>query len=394
MSLAEGSGPSSASESAALGDALAFFGAVADHAAGTPPAEGERVASLAAAIAGIDELPEGERDALYFAALMRNAGAFGNPALAKGHDVSERARMLARDDIPAAGARICRPIAGLPMGCADIIRWQRENWDGTGHPDQLRWSGVPAAAQILRIAQAFVATPDPEEALTVITADAGRSFAPEQTRSFVMWYHTTGAEIAPVAAPVNALSGDAASGGAVLSLLSGLVDLHNATPGRAARIAFTTREIVRALEGSEAQQNDAAVAAQIFGAGELRDAQMENEQFDPLARLGLELRAQHAGCAADIMQRHPFLSSVEPLVRARAEWFDGTGGPNRLRSNDIPLGARALAVAAAHEALEQTRKTKITEERTLPLTRLETASGTQFDPAAVRALADVLKQHE
>ncbi|HET7813565.1 MAG TPA: HD domain-containing phosphohydrolase [Candidatus Baltobacteraceae bacterium] len=393
MSLAEGSGPSSASESAALGDALAFFGAVADHAAGTPAAQGRLVASLAAAIAQIDELPENESDALYFAALLRNAGAIANAAFAKAQDLNDRARSLARDDIPAQGARICRMIPGLPEGCADIVRWQAEQWDGTGYPDQLRWSGVPASAQILHIAQTFVSMDDPEEALAAITSGAGRAFSPEQTRSFVMWYHMTGAEIAPAAVPVHALRADDGASDAVLSVLSESIDSHNATPGRAARIAFTTRELVRALEGSEAEQHAAALAAEIFALGELRDAQMEDEQFDPLARLGLDLRTQHAVCAADIIRRHPFLREVEPIVRARAEWFDGTGGPQRLRSGDIPLGARALSVAVAYDALEQARTTKITEDRTLPVTRLETASGTQFDPAAVRALAGILKQH-
>jgi hypothetical protein len=41
--------------------------------------------------------------------------------------------------------------------------------------------------------------------------------------------------------------------------------------------------------------------------------------------------------------------------------------------------------------MDEAFRSRITEERTLPIVRLETASGTQFDPAVVRALSGIVK---
>jgi len=80
-----------------------------------------------------------------------------------------------------------------------------------------------------------------------------------------------------------------------------------------------------------------------------------------------------------------------PILRARAEWFDGTGQPGKLRANKIPIQSRILAVCIAHDALDEQHRTHIRDDRTNPLERLEQAAGTQFDPAVVRAFAEGLK---
>jgi HD-GYP domain-containing protein (c-di-GMP phosphodiesterase class II) len=62
-----------------------------------------------------------------------------------------------------------------------------------------------------------------------------------------------------------------------------------------------------------------------------------------------------------------------------------------LRHDAIPKAAQVLAACIAFDAIDEAYRSRITEERTLPIVRLETASGTQFDPGAVRALAEVVK---
>lgn len=391
MSCSEGSGSSSGSGSPALGDLLAFFAAVADYAAGAPAADGERIAALATAIGELEQLTPQGNAALYYAARLRNAGAIGNAAFVKGNDLSERARRLALDDIPARGARVCERIAALPAGTADIVRWRAENWDGTGHPDQLRWSGIPKSAQILHIAADFVQAADPEEALGTITSQAGQTYAPEQTRSFVMWFHTSDAQIAPMPAPPRALSDDGAQMQAIFDTLALLVDEHNATPGRSARIAGRVASVLEELHAPAEEIACGRLAAQLAAIGELRADRMEDEQFDPLARLGLELRVAHATQSAQLMACCPGLADVQRVLRARSEWFDGTGGPDGLRSREIPRAAQAIAVATAYDRLEQMQTLHVAHDRTLPVTRLETASGTQFDPAVVRALSQAIK---
>lgn len=391
MSLSEGTAGSSSPKSVALGEVLTFFGMVADYAAGNATESGERVASLATGMAKIAGLQQEEMDALYLAARLRNIGVLGNAGFSKDAQLSEREKMMSRSDVPAAGARLCEHIAALPKATADIVRWQGECWDGTGYPDQLRWSGIPKAAQLLHIANAYVASEDPEEALSAITMESGRSYAPDQARTFTMWFHTFGGEIESAALPFAALSVDDTSVASVIGMLSEQVDAHNGTPGRAERIAGRVGETAKLLGLDADAIGRATLAALLFGIGELRARELESVQFDALARLGIETRASHAVSAARLAAQCPYLSELAPVLRARAEWYDGTGAPDGLRHDAIPRAARILAAAIAYDAIDEAYRSRITEKRMLPIVRLETASGTQFDPDPVRALCEVVK---
>jgi response regulator RpfG family c-di-GMP phosphodiesterase len=378
MSFAEGSAGSSSPEAVALGETLSFFGSVADHAAGLAPGTGERIAAVATGLAHTAGLDANERSALYFAARLRNAGVFGNPAFAKGESLSEREAMIARWDIPAQGARICEQIAVLPKETADIVRWQAECWDGTGYPDQLRWTGIPQIAQLLHIAERYVSAGEPDDAFAAVSVESGRTFAPAQVRTFTMWFHTNGGEPEPVEPPFDSLTPAGTVPRDIVVMLAQQIDRHNGTPERAERIAERGAEIGGALGLADDELRKLFLASLLFGIGELRAAALESAQFDALARLGIETRAAHAMRAAALIETCPYLSDVAPIVRARSEWYDGTGAPQGLRHDAIPRAASILALAIAFDAIDE-------------VNRLETASGTQFDPKSVRALAEVLK---
>jgi response regulator RpfG family c-di-GMP phosphodiesterase len=391
MTLAEGTGSSSSPESVALGEVLAFFGLVADYAAGASPQDGDRIASLAVAMGKLAGVAQDELDALYFAARLRNIGALGNPAFAKGEPLTERELMMQRWDIPAVGARMCERIAALPEAAADVVRWQAECWDGTGHPDELRWSGIPKTAQLLHVASTYAAMSDPEEALGAVTMEGGRSFAPEQVRTFVMWFHTYGGEIEAVPPPYQALKAERTSPADVIETLSAQVDAHNGTPGRAARIARCAEAVCKQCGHDDATLRQVTLASLLFGIGELRSPELESAQFDPLSRLGIEKRAEHAAIAGKLAAQCPYLWDIAPVLHARAEWYDGTGAPGGLRHDAIPPAAQILGAAIAYDAIDEAYRSRITEERTLPSVRMENVAGTQFDPVVVRTLCEVVK---
>jgi diguanylate cyclase (GGDEF)-like protein len=101
-----------------------------------------------------------------------------------------------------------------------------------------------------------------------------------------------------------------------------------------------------------------------------------------------------------VLERHPQIGyqmleslGVEPV----AEWilhhherWDGSGYPNRLAGDQIPLGSRILFVADAYDAMtsEHGYGERLSQEEALA--ELERCAGTQFDPAVVRALSEEL----
>lgn len=86
----------------------------------------------------------------------------------------------------------------------------------------------------------------------------------------------------------------------------------------------------------------------------------------------------------------PALTAVAQLVRSSHEAFDGSGYPDGSKGNDIPLGARIVAVCDAFDAMvsERPYREAITEQEALA--ELRRCAGSQFDPAVVNAFAVAL----
>jgi HD-GYP domain-containing protein (c-di-GMP phosphodiesterase class II) len=82
------------------------------------------------------------------------------------------------------------------------------------------------------------------------------------------------------------------------------------------------------------------------------------------------------------------------IIRHHHEWFDGSGYPDGLRGQAIPLEARLVAVADVYDALRSNRSYRPawSRARTVELLRAET--GTHFDPRCVESLLRVADTFE
>jgi len=101
-----------------------------------------------------------------------------------------------------------------------------------------------------------------------------------------------------------------------------------------------------------------------------------------------------------VLQRHPQIGhrmleslGVEPVadwVLHHHERWDGDGYPDRLRGDEIPLGARIIFVADAYDAMtsERVYRRRVAPEEAIA--ELDRCAGTQFDPCIVTALAEEL----
>jgi response regulator RpfG family c-di-GMP phosphodiesterase len=231
----------------------------------------------------------------------------------------------------------------------------------------------------LSLAEAFVRAPEPEDSLASVFAQSGRAFGPDMARLFTMWFHTTGGEPQPVSFPLEAL-GPVSSEDArdLLDTIADRVDDHNGVAGRWRRIARLTDAASELLRLSEDDAQALKIAVRFYGCGELGELVSSEPSFDPLARLGIDDRAAHGIAAADLLASNATLRSAASILRARGEWFDGTGKPDGLKHRAIPAGAPILAGAIAYDSLDHKD-------------RIDTAAGTQFDPRAVRAILEAAR---
>ena len=80
------------------------------------------------------------------------------------------------------------------------------------------------------------------------------------------------------------------------------------------------------------------------------------------------------------------LGEAAAFVRHHKERPDGTGYPDGLRGDDIPIGAAIIGVAEAYDAMTHHRAWRPTRSRREALEEIARARGTQFVPAAADAL--------
>ena len=93
----------------------------------------------------------------------------------------------------------------------------------------------------------------------------------------------------------------------------------------------------------------------------------------------------HTTIGERIVAAAPALARIAPLVRATHERWDGTGYPDRLRGDEIPLSSRIVAVVDAYDAMTGDRpyRARLTSDQALA--EIHRCAGSQFDPA----IADV-----
>ncbi len=96
----------------------------------------------------------------------------------------------------------------------------------------------------------------------------------------------------------------------------------------------------------------------------------------------------HPIIGAEILEQVDFPYPVVPIVRAHHEKWDGSGYPNGLKGDEIPIGARILAAVDCLDALASDRQYR----RALPLNeamdRVAQEAGTSFDPRVVAILRE------
>ena len=98
---------------------------------------------------------------------------------------------------------------------------------------------------------------------------------------------------------------------------------------------------------------------------------------------------QHPRIAQVILEQATALREAVPLILHHHERFAGHGYPFGLRGDEIPLGARIVAIADAYDAMTSDRPYKRAMGHEAAIRELRRHAGTQFDPALVRLFCEL-----
>src|SRR6266540_6387452 len=101
---------------------------------------------------------------------------------------------------------------------------------------------------------------------------------------------------------------------------------------------------------------------------------------------------RHPIYGASILEPSAALRPLVPIVLAHHENYDGSGYPQQLKGEEIPLGSRIILVSDAYEAMTSDRiyRKAIGHERAVE--QLNKYKGIQFDPDIVRVLERLVQK--
>jgi hypothetical protein len=171
----------------------------------------------------------------------------------------------------------------------------------------------------------------------------------------------------------------------ILSQLAVALEAQDAyTNGHSRRVAAHAVIAARRMGLSSGKVSRLRAAAAIHDIGKVRVPPDLLEKPARLTSAEFELVKRHADVGAEIVD---CLGDREltASVRHHHERFDGTGYPSGLAGEGIPLGARIIAVADTFDAMTSVRPYRPAASHQQALEALVEASGSQLDPAVVRA---------
>jgi two-component system, cell cycle response regulator len=152
-----------------------------------------------------------------------------------------------------------------------------------------------------------------------------------------------------------------------------------------ARLAFETG---RALE-LDAEDLDVLVrAAEMHDIGKVAIPDEIINKPGPLDESELELMRNHPKVGERVLYAAPALREVGKVVRSTHEHWDGSGYPDGLAGEEIPLAARVILICNAYDAMVESRPYGIPLSEAEAITELRREAGEQFDPELVELVIE------
>lgn len=161
------------------------------------------------------------------------------------------------------------------------------------------------------------------------------------------------------------------------------------TIGHSERVARLSLELCKGLGMSEEETRRVFQAALLHDIGKIGIKYEDLNKPEKLTPKEYEMFKLHPVIGKKILQPITFLQDILSDIYFHHEQYDGSGYPEGLRGEEIPIGARILAIADTYDAMTSDRPYRPALSHEVAIEEIKRCSGTQFDPRLVEVFIKV-----
>lgn len=179
-----------------------------------------------------------------------------------------------------------------------------------------------------------------------------------------------------------------------LEALGAAIDLRDSpTGGHSRRVFLYSMEIVRVMGSLEPRSKSIAMGSWLHDIGKLAIPDRILLKPGSLTEEEWEVMRRHPRIGYDLVRGISFLADASEIVLAHHERYNGSGYPQGLRAEQIPLGARIFAAADTLDAMTSDRPYRSALPFQAAREVIERGSGTLYDPGVVSAFLSISNQN-
>ena len=178
----------------------------------------------------------------------------------------------------------------------------------------------------------------------------------------------------------------------------------------------TIRSLAFVVEAKDAYTGQHLERCRVYGVALMRELRIDSEYPDaqygfllhdagkvgvperilgkpgPLTAAEWRVMRTHPLIGFQMVASIPFLKNAAEIVRSHHEMFDGSGYPEGLKKDEIPLPARVFAAVDAFDAMTTDRPYRAALSLDQAATELSRMAGTQFDPEVIAAFVPMCER--
>ncbi len=369
-----------------------------------------RVAVISASLADVI-MPEQKSD-VFIAGLLHDVGAMSLPNhITRYPTMSEQIIHPIIRSHTIIGAQI---VSGLPgfKTAPSLILDHHEYWNGHGYPRAKQGKEIAAGAQLIRAADTFdtMLQNQSDITLTVIMKKMKELVGMEFNKSVFsslkkvmkdnnLFLDIVDAQKLPEllyklrdSIKISGINSGTDVMGISLDIFGQVIDAKHAyTAGHSKRVSKYSLLIAISMNLPHDDVTRIKWAGLVHDIGKVAIHPSILDKASELSKEEYALFKKHTVYTEEILKTITSMKKLVPIAAAHHERFDGQGYHRKLKGEDIPLGARIIAVADSFDAMTSLRGHRDISLTPNAIAEIKSVSNTQFDPAVVEAAIPIFE---